>query len=476
MANRRNRHAVLEQVPVSGYAAEGKSLARVDGKVVFIGGAVPGDVVDVRLSKNKKDWAEGKAVRFHRYAADRLEPFCSHFGVCGGCKWQMLPYEKQLQYKQQQVEEALRHALGPDLADLEPIVGAQQTTFYRNKLEFTFSNRAYLSEEAFRADGPAAHPALGFHLPGLFDKILDIDRCHLQADPSNAIRNTVRDFALRHGCSFYDHRGHTGWLRNLVIRTATTGEVMVNLCISREDEEQRKTLLDHLLATVPGITSLFYTVNPKGNDSIWDLEPVLYHGKAHMTEKLGAFSFAIGPKSFFQTNTRQAEKLYEVVLNFAALTGRETLYDLYCGAGAIGIFLSGGAARVVGVEQVGEAVRHARENAQLNRISHASFYEGDVVRVCTDAFFLQHGRPDVVVTDPPRAGMHESLIAKLLEMESPRIVYVSCNPATQARDLARLAAKYAVKRIRPVDLFPHTHHIENVALLELRAAGRTEEG
>jgi 23S rRNA (uracil1939-C5)-methyltransferase len=468
MTRGRNRHAVLEQVAVSGYAAEGKSLARVDGKVVFIGGAVPGDVVDVRLSKNKKDWAEGKAVRFHRYAPDRVEPFCSHFGVCGGCKWQMLPYEKQLQYKQQQVEEALRHALGDGPTLAEPIVGAEQTVFYRNKLEFTFSNRAYLPEEAFRTQGPAADPALGFHLPGLFDKILDIDTCHLQADPSNSIRNTVRDYAIRRGCSFYDHRSHTGWLRNLVIRTSTTGEVMVNLCISREDEAERKALLDHLLASVPGITSLYYTLNPKGNDSIWDLEPVLYQGKAFMTEKLGSFTFAIGPKSFFQTNTRQAEKLYDVVLNFAALTGQETVYDLYCGAGAIGIFLSGGAARVIGVEQVGEAVRHARQNAQLNQVGHACFYEGDVVQVCTDAFFFEHGRPDVVITDPPRAGMHESLITKLLDMEAPRIVYVSCNPATQARDLAALAAKYTVKRIRPVDLFPHTHHIENVALLERR--------
>ncbi|HEX5554047.1 MAG TPA: 23S rRNA (uracil(1939)-C(5))-methyltransferase RlmD [Chitinophagaceae bacterium] len=468
MAGRgRNKKVVLEQVAVSDYAAEGKSLARVDGKVIFIqGGAVPGDIVDVRLSKNKKDWAEGKAVHFHRYAEDRVAPFCAHFGICGGCKWQMLPYEQQLRYKHQQVEAALHHIGKLDLPPLDPIIGAEQTTFYRNKLEFTFSNRAYLSEEEMQTEGWSYRDALGFHLPGLFDKILDIDTCYLQADPSNLIRNTVRDFALLEGYDFYDHRAHSGWLRNLVVRTSTTGEVMVNLCIHHEDETQRRALLDHLLERVPAITSLFYTLNSKGNDSIADLEPVLYHGNDHITEKLERFLFKIGPKSFFQTNTRQAEKLYGVVRNFAGLGGTETVYDLYCGAGSIGIFLSQEAGKIIGVEQVAEAVLHALENARINGIGHASFYQGDVTDVCTDEFFAAHGRPDIVITDPPRAGMHDKLVAKLLEMEAPRIVYVSCNPATQARDLMKLSEKYSVKKIQPVDLFPHTHHIENVVLLE----------
>lgn len=470
MADTRRKKAVLlENVAVSDYAAEGKSLARVEGKVVFIeGGAVPGDVVDVRLFKQKKDWAEGKAVHFHAYSENRVEPFCAHFGVCGGCKWQMLPYPAQLAYKEQQVSDALARIGKIGLPAAEPILGAADTVYYRNKLEFTFSNRAYLSPEELERDGWIQRDALGFHLPGLFDKVLDIDTCYLQADPSNAIRRTVRRFALDKGYSFYDHRAHTGWLRNLVIRTATTGEVMVNLCLHHDDPPAREALLDHLLAGVPEITTLLYTLNPKGNDSIWDLEPVPYYGPGYITEKLEDFVFKIGPKSFFQTNTRQAEQLYGVVRDFAGLSGTETLYDLYCGTGSIGIFLSRGAARVVGVEQVSEAVRHARENAALNGVTHAAFFEGDVAEVVHDAFFADQGRPDVVITDPPRAGMHDKLVAKLLEMRAPRIVYVSCNPATQARDLEKLDAAYRVTRIRPVDLFPHTHHIENVVALEIR--------
>jgi 23S rRNA (uracil1939-C5)-methyltransferase len=459
---------VLQQVPVSDYAAEGKSLARIDGKIVFIeGGAVPGDIVDVRLYKNKKDWAAGKVVYFHQYSADRVQPFCEHFGICGGCKWQMLPYYKQLYYKQEQVKTILQHIGKLDLPLVEPIIGAEETIYYRNKLEFTFSNRAFLTEEELAIDGWLHKNALGFHLPGLFDKILDIHTCYLQAEPSNKIRNTLREFALLKGYDFYDHRTHEGWLRNLIIRTSVTGEVMVNLCIRYEDECERKALLDHLLIHVPEITTLLYTINPKGNDSIADLDPVVYYGKGYIKEKLGKYFFKVGPKSFFQTNTRQAERLYEVVRNFAGLSGKEIVYDLYCGAGSIGIFLSAGAAKVIGVEQVAEAVQNARENAEANGIGHASFFEGDVIKICTDDFFADQGRPDVVITDPPRAGMHDLLVDKLLDMEAPRIVYVSCNPATQARDLSRLKDKYRIKKIRPVDLFPHTQHIENVALLEI---------
>lgn len=470
MAERGKRKQILlERVPVTDYAAEGKSLARLDGKVIFIeGGAVPGDVVDVRLGKNKKDWAEGRVTHFHSYSPERTTPFCAHFGVCGGCKWQMLPYARQLAFKQQQVADALTRIGKLALPPMETILGAGETIHYRNKLEFTFSNRAYLSAEEIQRDGWTSRDALGFHLPRLFDKILDIDTCYLQAEPSNAIRNTVRTFAIEKGYAFYDHRAHTGWLRNLIIRTSTTGEVMVNLCLHHEDEAPRRALLDHLAETVPGITTMLYTLNPKGNDSIGDLEPVIYSGTGYITEKLEDFVFKIGPKSFFQTNTRQAEKLYSVVRNFAGLTGTETVYDLYCGTGSIGIFLSRGAARIIGVEQVAEAVGHARENAATNGITHASFFEGDVIDVCTDEFFAAQGSADVIITDPPRAGMHEKLVAKLIEMKAPRIVYVSCNPATQARDLEKLDPYYRVEKIQPVDLFPHTQHIENVVALQKR--------
>ena len=471
----------LEQVPVSDYAAEGKALARIDGKVIFIEGAVPGDVVDVVLTRDKKDWAEGKVKAFRSLSPDRTEPFCPHFGVCGGCKWQMLPYERQLEYKEREVVQNLTRLGKVELPPVQPIIGGEATRYYRNKLEFTFSNRRYKTDEELRvlraaadADeanrfGPA-EAALGFHVPKLFDKVIDIRECHLQAEPSDRVRTVVRDFALREGYSFYDIRQHTGWLRNLVVRVCTTGEVMVNLVLGYEDKVEGPRLMDHLLAEVPGITTLVYTINPKWNDSIHDLEPRTYHGKGYVLETLGDFRFKIGPKSFFQTNTRQAERLYSVVRDFAGLTGTETVYDLYCGTGSIGIFLSGKAARVVGVEVIGEAIRDAEENARLNGVGHARFFTGDVTDVCNDAFFATHGRPDVLITDPPRAGMHEQLVRKLLEIGAPRIVYVSCNVATQARDLQLLDERYRVTRVQPVDLFPHTHHIENVVALELRGA------
>ena len=460
----------LEQVPVSDYAAEGKALARLDGKVIFIEGAVPGDVVDVVVTRSKKDWAEGKVVAFRSFSPQRTTPFCRHFGLCGGCKWQMLPYPEQLRYKEREVHENLTRLGKIALPTVMPIIGAEATRFYRNKLEFTFSNRRYKTHEELQEGGVFGEdePALGFHVPKLFDKVIDIYECHLQGEPSDTIRNTVRDFALTEGFSFYDIRRHTGWLRNLTVRVCTTGEVMVNLCLAHEDEEKGRRLMDHLLEKVPSITTLLYTINPKWNDSIYDLEPRTYYGKGHIIEKLGDFRFKIGPKSFFQTNTRQAEKLYGVVRDFARLTGRETVYDLYCGTGSIGIFLSRGAAKVIGVEVIGEAIRDAGENAALNGIEHATFLTGDVVDICDDAFFERHGRPDLVITDPPRAGMHEKLVRKLLDIAAPRIIYVSCNVATQARDLQLLDEGYRVLRVQPVDLFPHTHHIENVVELERR--------
>ncbi|RPE13726.1 23S rRNA (uracil(1939)-C(5))-methyltransferase RlmD [Chitinophaga lutea] len=465
----RKKNVVLENVPVTAYAAEGKALARVDGKVVFIeGGVVPGDVVDVRLGKNKKDWAEGKAIKIRSLSPQRVDPFCQHFGLCGGCKWQMLPYELQLQYKQQQVTDHLQRIGHLALPEMPPILGAAKTRHYRNKLEFTFSNKAYLTNEEIAEAGEQwpKRNALGFHIPRLFDKVLDIRTCHLQEEPANLIKNTIRSWAEAHQLPFYDIRQQEGWLRNLVLRICTTGEVMVNLVIHHELKAEREALLNHLLATVPGITTLLYTINPKKNDSIFDLEPKVFFGKGYVEEKLEDFTFKIGPKSFFQTNTYQGEALYRVTRDFAGLTGKETVYDLYCGTGSIGIFVSRQAGKVIGIELIPEAIADAKENAAANNVENAAFFAGDVIDICDDAFFAEHGAPDVIITDPPRAGMHEKLTAKLLEVAAPRVVYVSCNPATQARDLALLAEKYTVEKVQAVDMFPHTHHIENVVLLQ----------
>lgn len=465
---RKKKNIIIENITVEDYAAEGRSLARVDGKVIFIEEAVPGDVVDVRLGKNKKDWAEGRPVRYHSYSNDRVKPFCQHFGVCGGCQWQMLPYEQQLRYKQKQVHDNLQRIGKLTLPPFEPIAGALPITRYRNKLEYTFSNKRFLLREELHDEAitPQMNVA-GFHARGLFDKIVDIVECHLQAEPTNAIRLAARDFALANGYSFYDIREHHGFMRTMQLRICRSGEIMVNVVFGQDDAEKRVALLDHLAASFPSITTLLYTVNTKRNDSLYDLRPIPYTGKGFVVETLEDFQFKIGPKSFFQTNTSQAETLYRITRDFAELTGKETVYDLYCGTGSIGIFLSRGAAKVVGVELVEEAIADARENAAYNGIQHAQFFAGDVSDICTDDFFAQHGRPDVIITDPPRAGMSEALVKKILDMEAPRVVYVSCNPATQARDLQLLGEKYSVTRVRPVDMFPHTHHIENVVQLTL---------
>ena len=472
---RKASKALIRSIEVTGYAAEGRSLARVEGKVIFIEGAVPGDLVDVQLTRSKKDWAEGKAVYFHRYAEERVEPFCAHFGICGGCKWQMLPYEKQLAYKQQEVMDNLRRIGHVELPEPLPIIGSVKTRHYRNKLEFTFSDRRYLSpeemlqvrEQGIRID----EPALGFHVPKLFDKIVDIHHCYLQEEPVNRIRNRVRQLAIERGYSFYNIRSKEGWLRNLVFRLCTTGELMLNLIIGYDGGTDREALLQDLITEFPEITALYYTINPKVNDSIHDLSPILFHGRPYVTEQLGELYFRIGPKSFFQTNTRQAEQLYQVTRTFAGLTGGEIVYDLYCGTGSIGLFVSDRAARVIGVEVIDAAIVDARENAKANGIDHAHFFTGDVIDVCTDGFFNEQGRPDVIITDPPRAGMHEKLVRKILEIGAQKIVYVSCNTATQARDLALLDADYRVVGIQPVDMFPHTHHIENVVALVHRKHG-----
>jgi len=466
---KKNKNIILENIAVTDYAAEGKAIARQDGKVIFISGAVPGDTADILITKNKKDWAEARALKITKPAPDRVTPFCRHFGICGGCKWQMLPYEKQLQYKQQEAEQNLKRIGKIDLPEIMPIIGSDDTIHYRNKLEFTFSNKRFLtSEEIGSPDVVAQQDALGFHVPRIFDKVIDIYECFLMDDVNNKIRNTIRDLAKQQGFAFYDIKEHTGWLRNIIVRYCNTGELMVNICINHEDEANRILLFDQLLKEVPSITTLLYTINPKWNDSIYDLSPQVYFGKGYVTEKLEDLEFIISPKSFFQTNTKQAEKLYSVARDFAGLTGNETVYDLYCGTGSIGIFVSRQAKKIIGVEVIEEAIEDAKKNAALNHIDHAHFFAGDVIKICNDDFFETHGRPDVIITDPPRAGMHEKLVIKLLEIAAPKIVYVSCNTATQARDINLLAEKYSVEKVQPVDMFPHTHHIECVVLLTLK--------
>jgi len=473
---RKKKNPVLEKLEVSSYAAGGKSIARVDGKVVFIEGAVPGDVVDVKLAKNKKDWAEGKVIHFHQYSSERMQPFCEHFGICGGCKWQMLPYEKQLQYKQEEVEQQMKRIGKVGIPEMLPIAGAPQTERYRNKLEFTFSSRKYFTNSEIAdfempEDGPRglpSIPALGFHVPGSFDKVIDIHQCHLQSEPSNAIRNRLRDYALSKEYSFYDIRNHSGLLRNLMIRLCSTGDLMVNMVVGEENENAIKDLMGFLMKNFSEISSLYYTINKKFNDSLHDQLPVLFHGKPFAIEELGGKRFKVGPKSFFQTNTKQAEVLYSITRDFALLTGKEVVYDLYCGTGSIGIFVSDQAKKVIGVELITEAIDDAKENVVLNQIDNADFFAGDVADICNDDFFKLYGKPDVIITDPPRAGMHEKLVQQILHMRAPVVVYVSCNPATQARDLQMLSEGYAVTAIRPVDMFPHTHHIENVVQLKLK--------
>jgi len=475
---------VLENVAVTDYAAEGKSLAKVNGKVIFIQGVVPGDVLDIQLLKNKKDWAEGRPIRFVNYSPERETPFCSHFGVCGGCQWQMLPYAKQLTYKQKQVADNLERIGKLDLPGISPIIGAEETKYYRNKIEYTFGTKEFTKEKPIK-DGwgkvTAPSPgidvpegAAGFHAKGFFDKVVDIQTCYLQAEPTNEIRLAVKEFARQNRLPFYDIRNHTGFLRTMQIRLCTTGELMVNIVVAEDDKKNIEQLMKFVEERFPAITTLLYTINRKWNDSLNDLEPVIWKGKGYVIEKLSTgsrgddFEFKIGPKSFFQTNTRQAEKLYQVTNDFAELTGKEIVYDLYCGTGSIGIFVSKMAKQVIGVELIPAAIEDAKENAQLNHLSNTSFFAGDVIDICSDDFFAAHGKPDVIITDPPRAGMHEKIVRKILEMSAPTVVYVSCNPATQARDLSLLNEKYAVTKIQPVDMFPHTHHIENVVQLKLR--------
>ena len=469
--SRRRKKKEIQGVVVESYAAEGKSIARLeDGKVLFIPNAIPGDVVDVRVIKNKKSYAEGKILNLVEPSEKRVDPFCEHFGICGGCKWQMLPYEQQLEYKQQQVVDQLKRIGHVDFPDIQPIKGSPVTTFYRNKLEFTFCTHKYRTFEELEAAGDKIlplEPSLGFHAPGFFDKVVPVNKCHLQPEPTNTLLDILRKYSTEKKLPYYDHRAHVGFLRNIVIRVARTKEVLVNLIV-KEDKPELHEMLEYIKELVPNITSLHYTINPKVNDSLHDLDVQLYSGKGYIEETLEDFRFIISPKSFFQTNTHQAETLYSITRDFAGLTGEEVVYDLYCGTGSIGIFCSEKAKKVIGIEVVEDAIEDAKKNAALNNLDKCQYYAGDVSDICTDEFFNEHGRPDVIITDPPRAGMHEKLVQQLLKMSAPKIVYVSCNPATQARDLQLLSEQYNITKLQPVDMFPHTHHIENVALLKLK--------
>ncbi|HEY1870502.1 MAG TPA: 23S rRNA (uracil(1939)-C(5))-methyltransferase RlmD [Chitinophagaceae bacterium] len=467
---------ILNDLLIENYAAEGKSLARLSGKVIFVENTVPGDIADVQLYKSKKDWAEGFPLEIKKFSPDRIVPFCRHFGICGGCQWQMLPYEKQLQYKQQQVYDVLTRIGKIELPQLFSIVGAEETRFYRNKMEYAFSTKKFIAENEFRqmlkegvdTKSAAQQNVAGFYAKGVFDKVVDIEICYLQAEPTNALRNSIAGFAREQNFSFYDFRQHSGWLRNMMVRITTTGEIMINIVLAHKDEEKSHLLFDFILKQFPHVTTLLYTITGKRNDSIYDLTPQIVHGEGYITEQLENFRFKISPKSFFQTNTKQAEKLYSATRNFAELTGSEILYDLYCGTGSIGIFVSPLAKKVIGVEVIDEAIADAKENATLNKIRNTSFYAGDVIDICNDQFFEENGAANTIIVDPPRAGLHGKLVEKLIQIEAPVIVYVSCNPATQARDINILNEKYAVEKIQPVDMFPHTHHIENVIQLKLK--------
>lgn len=469
MAHSRKKKPLLERLVITDVAAEGKALGKVNDQVVFVHQTIPGDIVDVQVTKKRRNFYEGYPVHFHYYSDTRVEPFCEHFGVCGGCKWQPLPYKEQLFYKQREVFNNLLRIGKVQLPEISPIVGSENDRFYRNKLEFTFSNKRWLTtaemdtgKESLNTNG------VGFHIPGMFDKVVDVNKCHLQAEPSNGIRLAIKDYALNNGLSFFDLKEQNGFLRTLMIRTATTGEVMVVVVFFHEDQHARVALFNHLVELFPEVTSWMYVINSKANDTITDQEIHLFAGRDHIFEEMEGLKFKIGPKSFFQTNSKQALALYRVTREFAGLTGNETVYDLYTGTGTIANFVASQAKKVVGIEYVPEAIEDAVENSKINTIGNTVFMAGDMKDLLTAELFDKHGYPDVIITDPPRAGMHADVVQTILNAAPERIVYVSCNSATQARDLNLLDIRYRVTRVQPVDMFPHTHHVENVVLLERR--------
>ena len=469
MARKKANYPLIEGLEITTLAAEGKAMGRWNDVVVFVPMTVPGDVVDVQIRLKRRRFMEGYVVNYVQRSPLREEPFCEHFGVCGGCKWQNLPYEEQLRFKTAQVRDQLTRIGKLALPEIAPCLGSAETRFYRNKLEFTFADRGWLTREQIASgEELEASPAVGFHIPGMFDKVLDIHKCWLQPDPSNGIRLETKRFCLEHGYTFHNAREHTGLMRNMIIRTASTGEVMVIVVFGEEDRARREALLNHLVECFPQITSLFYIVNTKLNDSVGDLEPVCYRGKDHIIEQMEGLRFKVGPKSFYQTNSKQAYELYKVARTFADLHPEDTLYDLYTGTGTIANFCAARCARVVGIEYVPEAIADAKVNSELNGIRNTRFYAGDMKAVLDDAFVAANGHPDVIILDPPRAGVDEPVIEVILRAAPERIVYVSCNPATQARDLALMDGAYRVEAVQPVDMFPHTHHVENVVKLVRR--------
>lgn len=460
---------LFENVEIVDVAAEGKAIAKVNDLIVFVPFVVPGDVVDLQIFRKKNKYAEGKPVRFESYSPIRTEAFCEHFGICGGCKWQILPYEEQLKYKQKQVTDNLTRIGKIELPEILPILGSEKTTFYRNKLEFTFSNKKWLTLEQINSNETFDNmDGVGFHIPGMFDKVLDIHKCWLQDDISNQIRNFIRDFCHQNSYTFFDLRNRGGLMRTAIVRTSTTGELMLIVVFYDDDKEKQENLLNAIANQFPQITSLLYIVNQKANDTITDQEVLVWKGNDHIYEEMEGLKFKIGPKSFYQTNSEQAYNLYKITRDFAQLTGNELVYDLYTGTGTIANFVAKQAKKVVGIEYVEDAIKDAKVNSDANGIANTLFYAGDMKDILNTEFINEHGKPDVIITDPPRAGMHDDVINAILFAEPQRIVYVSCNPATQARDLSLLDEKYKVEKVQPVDMFPHTHHVENVVLLSKR--------
>ena len=467
MARKKANYPLIEGLEITTLAAEGKAMGRWQDVVVFVPMTVPGDVVDVQIRSKRRRYMEGYVVRYVKRSPLRVEPFCEHFGVCGGCKWQNLPYDEQLRFKREQVRDQLTRIGKVSLPEIRPCLASAQTQFYRNKLEFTFADRRWLTREEV-ASGAAleAAPAVGFHIPGMFDKVLDIKKCWLQDDISNRIRLAVKQYALDHAYPFFDLREQSGLMRNIIVRTASTGEIMVIVVFFEDDAERIRPLMQHLADTFPQITSLLYIINTKANDTITDREVITFRGRDYILEEMDGLRFKVGPKSFYQTNSAQAHELYKVAADFAALTGEELVYDLYTGTGTIANFVARKVRKVIGIEYVPDAIEDAKANAAFNGLDNTLFYAGDMKDLLTPQFIEEHGRPDVIITDPPRAGMHDDVVKTILFAAPRRIVYVSCNPATQARDLALLDVDYRVARVQPVDMFPHTHHVENVVLLE----------
>jgi 23S rRNA (uracil1939-C5)-methyltransferase len=457
-------------VPVADINSKGKAVAKSENLVIFVDHAVPGDVIDIQITKKKKNYSQGRVIKVQKESTDRVEPFCKHFGTCGGCKWQNLDYQAQLKYKASWIVQNFRKIGGIEVPEILPILGSERTRHYRNKLEFTFSNKKWLTQsqmEHLKAGSlPEDHEqnGVGLHLPGMFDKVLDLEECFLQRDPSDAIRLSIREFALKHKLAFFDIREQRGLLRTLIIRTSTTGDLMVILAFFKKDANNINALMEHLATEFPEITSLMYVINSKKNDTITDLKILPYTGKDHIIEEIDGLKFKVGPKTFFQTNSEQTAVLYKVIKDFAELKKEEVVYDLYTGSGTIANYLAGSAKKIVGLEYVPESIENAKENAVLNSIENAHFHAGDIKDLMDDDFIKENGSPDVVITDPPRSGMHGDVVKKIAEIKPKRIVYVSCDSATQARDIA-LLEHYKVTRIQPVDMFPHTSHVENVALL-----------